>query len=336
MRTDRTAVNQQRVSPKPKSRLFLAIKITVTLCLLVILLNGIDLARLRPLWHAVRWPCLFWAYLVTWLIFLCHACRWQILLRAAGRALRYGQILQSFLVGYFFGHFLPSVVGGDAVRALHIARTGIGRRQSFLVILVARILGLNAVFLLLALCALAAPDLVHRLHFEVNALLILSLAVFALSLGGYVLLPAPFFLQWLERRVPFLGAVGGTLRHLRRETGAMAAAFGVSLGQNGLILWRYFLVAQALGLGLDFATLGVATILVTALTMIPITLNGLGLRETGFVYLLGLMGVSPEKALLFSLLNYALGMVMALAGGLCYLLEHPATAPPVPDPRRRP
>jgi uncharacterized membrane protein YbhN (UPF0104 family) len=57
-------------------------------------------------------------------------------------------------------------------------------------------------------------------------------------------------------------------------------------------------------------------------TIIPITLSGIGLREGAFVYFYGLLGVGSEKAMIASLLTFLLLIVTpALIGSLILIID---------------
>jgi hypothetical protein len=53
--------------------------------------------------------------------------------------------------------------------------------------------------------------------------------------------------------------------------------------------------------------------------MIPVSLNGLGLREGGFVYLLGQTGVASHESLALSLIVYAIVLVYSSFGWFVFV-----------------
>jgi uncharacterized membrane protein YbhN (UPF0104 family) len=63
------------------------------------------------------------------------------------------------------------------------------------------------------------------------------------------------------------------------------------------------------------------------LAALPLTLNGLGLRETAYLYLFGMAGVSREDAIALGLLYFAATMVGGLVGGIAFVTTE------VPTPR---
>jgi uncharacterized membrane protein YbhN (UPF0104 family) len=127
--------------------------------------------------------------------------------------------------------------------------------------------------------------------------------------------------QWLPEKIAeiygrfvlSLKLYVGDYRVLRR---AMWTSFLFQL----LIAAQYFLVARDLKLDVGFGPLLAVVSLVTLLTILPISLNGLGLREGGFVYLLGQVGVKSHEAIALSLIVYAIVMAFSLLGWIAFVI----------------
>jgi uncharacterized membrane protein YbhN (UPF0104 family) len=107
----------------------------------------------------------------------------------------------------------------------------------------------------------------------------------------------------------------------RKKKRILFGALAISIVFQATILTKYYFISRAMGLEPGFFVIAVITVLVIILTMIPVTIDGIGLRESGFVYLLGLVSVPLEKALLFAFLNYFLMLLIALTGGAVYLVQ---------------
>ena len=85
--------------------------------------------------------------------------RWQSLIRAQGGDAALPFLVRSLLVGVFFNNFLPSTIGGDAIRALDTARAGVGRAKAVAIVFVDRFVGLLALMLFAVLGVLRMPSL---------------------------------------------------------------------------------------------------------------------------------------------------------------------------------
>jgi glycosyltransferase 2 family protein len=88
------------------------------------------------------------------------------------------------------------------------------------------------------------------------------------------------------------------------------------------------LMGRALGLDVPFSFCIIVYPLVGTFSAIPISLNGLGLREGGYLYLLAVIGVGSEKGVAFGLLLFLIVALDSLIGGVLFLLQRqPRPAP---------
>jgi len=87
---------------------------------------------------------------------------------------------------------------------------------------------------------------------------------------------------------------------------------------NGLALWFYL---RALDVSLPFLPVLYASTLAAVLGALPLSLNGLGLMELALVLALSPWGVLREEVLLAAFLLRGVNMVMAVPGGVLYLLD---------------
>jgi hypothetical protein len=71
----------------------------------------------------------------------------------------------------------------------------------------------------------------------------------------------------------------------------------------------------------DFGQLASVLPMVAMVTVLPITWNGLGLREAAFVTFLGVYGVPAAQAVAISLTAFGVILVWNLFGGVVYLVS---------------
>jgi hypothetical protein len=136
---------------------------------------------------------------------------------------------------------------------------------------------------------------------------------------GLVLLPV---LPRLEERLPphprLRQAVGGAaifVRHPGVLVGATLLSVVVQLA-NVVLAW---LIGHGLGLAVPLAYYGVLTSVVAVLTLLPVSVNGMGLREWGTALLLAPLGVGTTEAVTLSLLTFAVQVAASLTGCVFYL-----------------
>ena len=111
------------------------------------------------------------------------------------------------------------------------------------------------------------------------------------------------------------------LLQFSRNRQALAKSMGLSfLLQLGIVYYHY-LVAQQLKISISFLELLVFIPIIVVVTLLPISLGGLGLKEGLWVYLFSRIGLTTEQALLLSLTITLLGWLLSLPGGIILMLD---------------
>jgi uncharacterized membrane protein YbhN (UPF0104 family) len=146
-------------------------------------------------------------------------------------------------------------------------------------------------------------------------------------MAGSVLLFEGNFLRRLTARFPrrlslagdaWLGKTYAVITMCGQR--AIWGALGWSLAFNILHIAAAALVGVALGLPVPFSTYFVFVPMATVALLIPLTVNGLGFRETIFVTLFDQVALTPDKATAFSFGVYSLDLLDGIVGGVIYLL----------------
>jgi uncharacterized membrane protein YbhN (UPF0104 family) len=110
-------------------------------------------------------------------------------------------------------------------------------------------------------------------------------------------------------------------RSYRTQWRALAAAILLSLVVHLIQSWMHVVMGRALGLDLPLSFCIIVYPLVGTFAAIPVSLNGLGLREGGYIFLLAVIGVGTEKGIAFGLLLFLIIALDSLIGGLLFLLQ---------------
>src|SRR5256885_10719042 len=135
--------------------LLLALKLSVSTVLLVLLFSRIDVGRLWATARLASVPWLLIALAVYAVGIVAAVWRWELLLKAQYVVMPPRRLMGSFLVAAFFNNFLPSNIGGDVIRIRDTARPAGSKTLATTVVLVDRGLGLMALVLVAAVGASA-------------------------------------------------------------------------------------------------------------------------------------------------------------------------------------
>ena len=253
------------------------------------------------------------------------AVRWWLVLRAFGTPVTLGRVFIFCGAGAFFSLGLPGTGGGDAFRILYIIRLYPQKKlRASLTVLADRLCGLVALILALGISLLLNGSLfkAHPLTQKLMSLSvsILGTAVILIFLWWLTTLPVirnlwiPNFLSPLRKRFHHLGYIftGFAARPTLIILGIIA-----SIGATLSHFITYYFSAKAFAVSLTATNIFSVMPVVDTLVAIPITLFGIGLRETLFQELLGtIYSVPGGAAALISLGGFGLQATVSLLGGL--------------------
>jgi uncharacterized protein (TIRG00374 family) len=289
----------------------------------VLFLHAVDLgAAGRLLSQVSPWWTLLAIGLAA-LSVIASVLEWGVLLRGTGHGLDWPFLGSWYLKGLFVSQVLPAGVGGDAMRALRIGRiTGHGPMVASL------IGGRMAGTLGMSLWALAAACLLRD---------ILHVPVFA----GFVCFAAFMLVAWVlallaekvRSRIPehrrachavarFLGPFTRTFESYRNRPQVLAQSIAAGAVGWGLNLFSMEAFAIALGHDVSWSVFAVALPISLVATFVPISANGLGVREGVIFALLVNAHVSHGMATALSLFVDLQMIPFAVLGGMAFLLEH--------------
>jgi uncharacterized protein (TIRG00374 family) len=304
------------------------IKVAVTAALYVAVFYTIDVGKIWARLQAARLEWVALGALVyaggQWL----SAWRWWLLLRPVRLDVPYLRMVAFYFIGMFFNIFLPTIVGGDAVKAILLARETGAPARSTMSVFMERNVGLLALLTIATAAAFVAPPVDVR-GFN---LLQLTLIVFAAFIVANVVLanrPAYKLVDYLVALTP-LARIRSRAASLyealvpyrdARWRGLIAAATAQSFLFQAVVILVVFLNANALGLSVPLAALAVFVPLISLAGMLPVSVNGLGLREALYLLLFGRIGVPADAAVSMALLYFAVTMAASLPGGIVYALQ---------------
>jgi len=254
------------------------------------------------------------------------AYKWHVLLRPVGLAVPYLRTLAFYYTGMFFNLFLPTIVGGDAVKAVLLSRETGAPARSTMSVFMERNVGL---FALLAIATTAAA-LAPRVELAGIGLTALCALLFAGFVGVNIALGYPHAYTIVDRVIAGLGitrlrpralSLYEALSRYRRAPGVIVYSTILSFIFQLVVVCVVFLNARALDLDFPLSALAVFVPLISLGGMIPVTVNGLGVREALYILFFGRLGAPTEVSVSLALLFLAVTFAASLPGGLVYAIQ---------------
>ena len=313
--------------------LFWSLKIGVSVGLLYILFTRIDASQTWEHMRNASIPWLAAALGLYLIVLLISTLRWKILLRTQHVHVPFGRLVNSYLAATFANNFLPSNIGGDVIRVADTARAAQSKTLATAVVLADRGVGLVG----LGFVAACGSSLAARQSAKIGPIgpallwgglaIAVSVAVFALLWPARVgALAKPlriFHAEWVERRILMITSA---LARFRRAPGALAMCLGISIAVQALLVGFYAAVAAALHVRIPLGHLAMLVPISFLVQMLPVSMNGHGVREWTFKEYLTRIGIPQESAVALSLIGATLVMLFSMSGAAAYLAR-PRAAP---------
>lgn len=253
------------------------------------------------------------------------AWQWILLLRRAGIEVPARRLHALYWVGLFFNNFLPSNVGGDLVKVADVA-VNTGRVSSPLAAtLVDRMLGLCA---LVGLAFVAAGVLGDRAPaglpwWALGGLALTVLGAAAVLLSGRLGRWGSALIRRLRqgRRSHRLEGLLEETRTFRADPGFVLRIAGLALVVQAMRVHTHVLVADAMGLPLGAERVLQLYVLVPVLgvaVVLPLSFNGLGIRELVATRLMPAIGIAGGQAFAWQIATYLVQVAVSLIGGVVF------------------
>lgn len=315
-----------QASPARRS-VILAVKLAVSIILLAILFSRIDVARL---WAGARHASILWLLIALGIYFLnvlASVWRWYLLLQAQQVDVPARTLLGSFLVAQFFNNFLPSNIGGDVFRISDTAKPARSKTLATTVILADRVIGVIGLVLVAALGATMIAGVAGHVPSPIwPSWLWAGFVIVTMVAAPVVLVPSgvgrllrPLTVihpEWVGGRIDSITAV---LFRFRDRPKALLSCFAGAVFVQSSIVVFYVAVSYAVHVPVAPWDLAVIVPLSFIVQMLPVSVNGFGVREATFSLYFTRVGLPIEAALLVSLVGTAMIMLFSLTGAAVWL-----------------
>lgn len=251
--------------------------------------------------------------------------RWRTILSNFDIEIGFLNLTKISFIGNFFNLFLPSSIGGDVFRAFYLSRS---KNRGMSTTLTTTLLERNG-----GLCALLAIGTAAAATHGLSVRGVPLLRIFLVLVAGYLLANLALFNQRLHNLLDrFLERfhledienkmelVYRGLNTLIRNHRSIAVVLTLSLVVQLASVAIVWMAARALSIDAPFRIFLVFIPLINLSIMVPLTINGFGLRESLYFLLFTQIGLQEEQAVALSLLNTFVVMLAALPGGVIYSL----------------
>jgi len=308
-----------------KKKIFILIKILIAIGLLAFLIYRIGPNQLKVVFFAVNAGYIFLLYGLLALDAIFRSFNWMLLLKVKSHKISLGEIIYNYMVGSFFGTFLPSSLGTDMMRAFLLSqRNKINMLDSTLSLLVLNLMAL------LSLCILGTFSSIYLLNiknYTKIAWLIIAICgayilLFPLLMRGWIPNVASEAGRWVDKTLNKIGEMSTALRNFNDHRAIMINVLGVTFLNQILTTLMVYMISLSLRLDVSILLLMAYVPLITISRLIPFSIAGFGAEQGVFVLLFAQAGIPAAEAFLVSIMLSLTVLSFSLLGGGIYAAKN--------------
>jgi hypothetical protein len=300
--------------------LFLLLRIGVSLGLITILFKFIPYQDVSALFKRSLKTYFIIAFLVFFLIHLIAILRWQFILAASGIVLKFREVFYTYFSGLFFNLFFPSVLAGDMFRASMLGMHHCNSIKAISSVVMDRFSGAVGLGVITLIAVLSGYKFIFSSEILLAVVLFLALIVFAIlfvfSRRIFAFLNRLFRKTFLKDKIASLHK---ELYFFRKKPKLFLKTIVYSIWiQSGTCL-VFYLTAKALAVDISVFYFFIVAPIILFISLLPITVAGMGTREMATIYFLSQVGVNKAASLGISLAMFFFMIMFSIIGGLIYV-----------------
>ncbi len=306
-----------------KSRIFTLIKVTITALLFVYIFRKIDFHQFGATLRNARLEILIGGFLILWVGHYICIYRWRMLMRPLMPVQSLSNLFGIYCIGLFFNLTFPTVVGGDVVKMYYAGKPSKSYAQSFAATFLDRDAGMLAMMIIACVAILIYPVNVPRVPVS-----LIIWSAFAAFIAGNIGIFDPRFHRMLTGILHRVGlskiavkvdTISNAFQIMGKHKVVLILSLVISFINQLLVISVTWIMALGLRIHVSPWYYMIFVPVISLITMIPISLNGMGLREYSFVSLFGAIGIPPASSIALGLISSIVIILSSLPGGIVYI-----------------
>lgn len=301
-----------------KKRLMTILRFGISVILLFIVVKLADIQKIVEVLQTFHQIWLLPIFLLIILSVLISAMKWNTLLKAQGVHLKVRTLFQYYNCGLFFNNFLPSSIGGDGIRIFLSGQKAENYSAAAASVIMERTIAT------VSLAFLGIVSSIFATNPSKIAVILMAIIFITGIVMAFVLISG-----WVPRK---LSAQDGKIskawvsfaasaKELQKQKRQLLLCFLQSLLFQAIVALVIGAIIRGLGQPeLMLPDLFLVTSASSVLAMVPLGLNGYGMREGAYIYLLKPFGYTSSQAVTVSILFAFFVTLYSLIGGINWLI----------------
>lgn len=233
---------------------------------------------------------------------LLQSFRFQEILRVHNQELSFATINKDYLIGYFYNFFLPTSIGGDVARVISMSKNNIDKTTGVNYVLIERLIGLFSLSVIGFVSVFFGqfPKMIVGFMFLFFFGFILLFVIFNFFKENALVVKfvKPQLIEsWKTKGLPIFGYI-----------------LVLSLVFQLFSIFVFYLLAYSFGIKVSFLSFLVFLPIINIVILLPLSINGMGLRELAYIYFFDFVDLPKEDSFTMALSSYTMLIVLGLGG----------------------
>ncbi len=302
------------------------LKIIISLLLILFIVYNVGMEKVWDQFSHMKFHLVLIAIALDALGVVISAKKWQILLESKLIHVPYARILKHYYIGVFFNAFLPTTIGGDAVKSYYLSKELDKRIEALSSIIMERLTGLIAIVSIGACAILVGYTLIPRDAFVIATLvvipgpLLLMVLIFKFNAIEKII-SRPFFSRF-PNITDIIRDANISLREYSSNKYILSISLMISFLYHILLIFINYVLALALGLDIEIFYFFIFVPVTEILILLPITIQGFGVRSGSYVTLFSQVGIPSPSAFALGFSMQMVKVIGNIIGGIVYAMSN--------------
>lgn len=238
-----------------------------------------------------------------------NALRWYYLLQIVEIRLPLKQAIKIVFSGAFVSNFLPSTIGGDSFRFIGLLQFTTNRAKGGASVILDRLINMAAMLSLFPISVMVFSDSIDKM---------IHTGTFAWSIFPFLGMETRWVKsnQFISKARNIAKKGLNAFRAWFQRPYTLLLAFGISWLAILVYFLGVWLIAQDLGIEVKFYQVMGITVITYAITLLPISVNGFGVREIAVTTLYVQIGATLEQASTLAIITRFITLLATLPGAV--------------------
>ncbi len=310
---------------KVKKKISIIIKAVCSIALLAYLFSRMDFSMLLKTMSGFN-P---WIYILAILGVFIYQYLFSIIIKqllfAKGNKAGTWEILRLLTISIFFGTALPGGAGPDIIFAYNLSRSTPKKEDALSALIFTRML-VTFTTLLIASVVSLLPG-ISKAHTGTLNIRILVFMFAGAFLALYLVLSSEKVLKLSEklfvkhRWANLIYQTHFAISKYGRNRNTLLIIIPVAVLASACKVTADYIIAISLGIDISLLYFFIFIPIISIVTMIPVTIAGIGIRENAYVRLFSTVGLKNAESFSISILSFSIGLLFCIAGAILYWIK---------------